>query len=431
MNSSYRQADDLAVQSGRTVIRNATRGRLPYLLWPIWLVWLPLLLPPVVDLFRTESISLHLVAIILCVGLFVSLYVWGSWQNLYELDNALMPLSYTPKYKWLLAGTLIGLSLIVVVLSHANSQWLELFIFSSAYVNGSFRPRYGLPLVGLIIALSLIVGRLIGLNTFDVLQNDAILVVTGITTISLVRAFVASRELTMAREEIARLAVMNERLRIARDLHDLLGHNLSLIALKSELARRLIAVSPERAAIEIGDVETVARTTLQEVREAVGLYRQPTLPSELHGAQEMLTAAGIAYQYEGTLSAIDDLPATIEGALGWTIREGVTNVIRHSRAQHCLIQLMRDPQMVAVEIVNDSAPLLDRETGTWQGIAGIKISNGGHGLHGLTERITALGGRCESGARADGGFRLAVSVPLSPLSHKLRSSQDSTASDNL
>src|SRR6185312_775970 len=91
--------------------------------------------------------------------------------------------------------------------------------------------------------------------------------------------------------ELARLAVAEERLRVARDLHDLLGHTLSMIALKSELARRLVAQDPERAAQEIAEVEGVARQTLREVREAVAGYRHPTLQSELEGAQQLLEAA--------------------------------------------------------------------------------------------------------------------------------------------
>ncbi len=223
---------------------------------------------------------------------------------------------------------------------------------------------------------------------------------------SMVRFNQTSRELRSAREEIARLAVTNERLRIARDLHDLLGHNLSLIALKSELARRLLTVAPERAATEISDIETVARTTLQEVREAVASYRQPTLASELQGAQEILAAAGIAYRYEGDAEIIATLPASIEAALSWVVREGVTNVIRHSRAHHCTIRLNRSSNTVRVEVIDDGSgvPLTVTSTGS--------LTGSGNGLRGLSERVSALGGSCEVGPRKEGGFRLAVALPL-------------------
>jgi two-component system, NarL family, sensor histidine kinase DesK len=212
-------------------------------------------------------------------------------------------------------------------------------------------------------------------------------------------------QLRIAREEITRLAVTTERLRIARDLHDLLGHNLSLIALialKSELARRLVSVAPERAIVEISDVENVARTTLQEVREAVSAYRQPTLKSELQAAQEILAAAGIAYRYDGDESMIDSLPTTIEAVLSWTVREGVTNVIRHSRAHQCTIRVTRDAQEIGIEVIDDGA-----------GVSSINSSDiEGNGLRGLAERVEKLGGRCEASPRVGGGFLLAVSVPL-------------------
>ena len=231
-----------------------------------------------------------------------------------------------------------------------------------------------------------------------------------------------------AREEVARLAVMTERLRIARDLHDLLGHNLSLIVLKSELARRLVGVSPERAVVEISDVEQVTRSTLQEVREAVGNYRQPTLSNELHGAQEILAAAGIAYRYESdesnesdesSQSDLETFPTAIEAALAWAIREGVTNVIRHSLAHQCTIRVTRDMYDAHVEVLDDGAgDALVSATqpkdavpanGTNNGGTG---SNGGNGLRGLAERVETLGGHFQAGPRAGGGFCLAVSVPL-------------------
>ena len=217
-----------------------------------------------------------------------------------------------------------------------------------------------------------------------------------------------------AQDEAARMAVMTERLRIARDLHDVLGHNLSLITLKSELARRLAGSASDRLASEIGDIEQVARTTLQEVREAVGNYRQPTLASELHGAQEILTAAGISCQYDNNESDIESLPAAIEAVLAWALREGVTNVIRHSRAHSCTIRVTRGMQNAQVEIIDDGAGMTKAAVAQQDG-AGSAQSNGhvGNGLRGLSERVAALGGCFESGPHDDtSGFRLAVSVPL-------------------
>ena len=185
-------------------------------------------------------------------------------------------------------------------------------------------------------------------------------------------------------------------------MHDLLGHTLSLIALKGELAGRLIAQEPARAAQEIHEVERVARQSLREVREAVAGYRQPALHSELEGARQLLEGAGIACTLEQTAGA---LSPKSDAALAWTVREGVTNVIRHSRARNCAIRVNGANGRVRVELINDgySEAEPDRARGT-----------GGCGLCGLRERVAALGGQLESGpALANGqpGFRLFVEIP--------------------
>src|SRR5438309_515445 len=160
--------------------------------------------------------------------------------------------------------------------------------------------------------------------------------VVGLTAVAGQLLIQANRQLSQAREQIARLAVGEERLRFARDLHDLLGHSLSVIALKSELAGRLIKTTPGLAAHEVEDIEKVARDALRDVREAVAGYRQPTLAAELAGAHEALTAAGIDYRAEDEHMP---LPPAIEAVLDWTVREGVTNVMRHSKAKRCEIRI--------------------------------------------------------------------------------------------
>ncbi len=386
-----------------------TRHRFPYLLWPMWIVWLPLLIPPIMDFVRAQPGTLRLVTTLVGVGLFVALYIWATWKCVYELGSLSVPRVSTSRLKWLTVGCMILLSFCLALLAHLNSNWLDTFIFTGAYISGALPPRKALPAVGVTVVFSLLAGAFIGLSWFETIQSNIILIVTWVTTISLVRTFVAGRELSNAREEIARLAVTNERLRIARDLHDLLGHNLSLIALKSELARRLITVSPERATLEISDVEHVARTTLQEVREAVGRYRQLTLSGELHGAQEILAAAGIDCEIQGGQLADERLPTEIEAGLGWVMREGVTNVIRHSRAHHCRIRIGRDQSTVTVEITDDGPMVRTGSPSSDPRSSG----DSGYGLRGLNERIIALGGYCEAGVGKEGGFRLVVNVPLS------------------
>lgn len=228
----------------------------------------------------------------------------------------------------------------------------------------------------------------------------------GLDMTGIMRLSGVLRDLQAARLDLARQAVTDERLRLARDLHDLLGRTLSLIALKSELAGRVLDKEPERALQEIGDVETAARTALHEVREAVACSRPPALPNELDAARQMLNAAGIACRVE---YAGNSVPALASTALAWAVREGVTNVIRHSRARCCSIQVKALPDKVCVEIIND----LDSDHARRD--EGCADAPSGSGLLGLDERMVALGGRIEAGAYCSDGqpaFRLWAEVPV-------------------
>ncbi len=199
--------------------------------------------------------------------------------------------------------------------------------------------------------------------------------------------------LTAARAEVARLAAENERSRIARDLHDLLGHSLTTITVKAGLARRLAPLDPERAAEEITAVEQLSRRTLGEVRAAVAGYRDVTLVGELAGAHEVLRASGIDARLPGAVDAVD---ADAVEPFGWVVREAVTNVVRHSRATTCTITV--GPRWI--EIVDDGR--------------GAAPSHGdGHGLRGLRERLQHAGGTVSAHATTQGWV---VRAELSPIS---------------
>jgi len=204
-----------------------------------------------------------------------------------------------------------------------------------------------------------------------------------------------------AREEIAHLAVAEERLRFSRDLHDVLGHSLSVIALKSQVARRLIDRDPVAARTSLEELEAVAHESLAAVREMVTGYRQRSLAEELRNADEILTAAGIRVELPG-----DWLPpaAPADGLLAWAVREGVTNLLRHSRAESCRISIGSDAGRICLEIT-------DNGLGPRGGAESAAAAQGGSGLSGLRERMSAAGGTVEAGAAPGGGFRLRVEVP--------------------
>jgi two-component system sensor histidine kinase DesK len=226
-------------------------------------------------------------------------------------------------------------------------------------------------------------------------------IVVGCTNIFMAQRVRANARLQMAQEEIEQLAKLAERERIARDLHDVLGHTLSVIVLKSELAGRLFSRNPERAAAEIADVEHIARKALTEVREAIRGYRTEGLAAEIQRAHGVLDAAGVTLVCEETPLALT--PAE-ESVLSLVLREAVTNIVRHAQASHCTVRFEeKDGQTLLV--VEDN------------GRGGVRED--GNGVRGMRERIEALGGHFAvdapntAGAR---GTRLTIQIPATQIS---------------
>ncbi len=216
----------------------------------------------------------------------------------------------------------------------------------------------------------------------------AIPVVAVVTFVAL-QLLRGNHALAEARAELARMAAENERFRIARDLHDLLGHSLTAITVKAALARRLGAADPAHALQEIAEVETLARHSLADVRAAVTGYRDVTLAGELATGRELLRAVGITADLPGAVDIVDPVHQEL---FGWAVREGLTNVIRHAHASSCAVRLSRS----SVEIVDD-------------GVGGNAAP--GNGLSGLRERVAAAGGVLDAGPLQPRGWRLRVSLP--------------------
>ena len=383
-------------------------GRSPYLLWLIWLVWLPLIIPTILKFFQSRPTLPRLIATLVGVVLFFAVYLWSSWRRAQQLVISPAPSKHIEVWTWLVITVMTLLSIALTL--YGGSEWQALFFYASGYIGGSLPIRRTVLVSLALMLLALVTGWLAGLTLLDLVQAVVFIPAIVFITKSVMWSITTSWELRAAREEIARLAVMTERLRIARDLHDLLGHNLSLITLKSELAGRLLTKAPERAATEISEIEQVARTTLQEVREAVASYRQPSLASELQAAREILTAAGITSDFEGDEGSLGSLPTAAETVLAWTVREGVTNVIRHSRARQCSIRMQREKHTIVAEIRNDG--LCTPPVSTALSKDAISTNASGNGLRGLAERVHALGGRFSASPCSDNDFCLTVSVPL-------------------
>ncbi|WP_405645762.1 sensor histidine kinase [Streptomyces sp. NBC_00019] len=202
-------------------------------------------------------------------------------------------------------------------------------------------------------------------------------------------------ELDEARETRARLAVAEERLRFGRDLHDVMGRNLAVIALKSELAVQLARRGRPQAEEQMVEVQRIAQESQREVRDVVRGYREADLGVELTGAQGVLEAAGIRCEVSGEAAG---LPVDVQSALGWVVREATTNVLRHGDAGRCAVDVRVTRECVVLKVEND-------------GVAA-PSGPGGSGLAGLRERLAAVDGTLEAGPVGDGVFRVVASVPL-------------------
>ncbi|NUP03054.1 MAG: sensor histidine kinase [Nonomuraea sp.] len=224
-----------------------------------------------------------------------------------------------------------------------------------------------------------------------VLLGGGFLAFTSAFSVWLLNAVYALDE---ARETRARLAVAEERLRFGRDLHDVMGRNLAVIALKSELAVQLARRGRPEAEEQMIEVQRIAQESQREVREVVRGYREADLGVELAGAQGVLAAAGIECTVSG---AVAGLPLDVQSALGWVVREATTNVLRHGDAKRCTVAVQRSGEGVVLTVENDGA---DGPSGP-----------GGSGLAGLRERLAAVGGTLEAGVVREGAFRLVAQVP--------------------
>ncbi|MFG2876306.1 histidine kinase [Streptomyces sp. NPDC048337] len=204
-------------------------------------------------------------------------------------------------------------------------------------------------------------------------------------------------ELDRSREAQSRLAVAEERLRFGRDLHDVMGRNLAVIALKSELAVQLARRERPEAVDQMIEVQRIAQESQREVRDVVRGYREADLAVELEGARGVLSAAGMDCRVD--FEAGRALPSEVQSALGWVVREATTNVLRHGDAQSCLIRLTA-PEAGSVTLVveNDGAP--DSPAGP-----------PGSGLAGLRERLAVLDGTLRAGPVGGGRFRLCAEIP--------------------
>jgi two-component system sensor histidine kinase DesK len=286
-------------------------------------------------------------------------------------------------------GLLLLLTLPAFLVLGTSTTSLWVFV---AVAGGMLFPFGAAMAIGVVLAVAMLV--------IDAIAGDPLSWELALTLVALT-AFMAgfaanvrlNIELRETREELAVAAVAAERERIGRDLHDILGHSLTAIAVKAGLARRLLASDPAAAGTEIGDVERLAREALKDVRATASGYREVSLTAELGVAAGVLRAAGIRADLPATA---DDVDPDAREALGYVLREAVTNVVRHSRARTCRVVL----HSRSIEIVDDG-----------DGVDRNPTAGTGAGLQNLADRMGAQGGSCEAGPGPDGGFVIRAGLP--------------------
>ena len=374
-------------------------------------IWLVYLVSPVAGLFGHHHGVLWIagglaITAAFCVIYLITVCNCGVWPR---------------QARWGLIAIAVLAALACVVYGYA---WTPLWIYVSAAAGMVLAaPDYGrgtaLRGVLAVAACYVFFSWLTHAGTAEFLAVLLPVLLVGVVMIGFREQIQLMNDLTQARETVAKLAANEERLRLARDMHDLTGQSLSTITLKSELAAKRLArlpVSAERDAVlgDLGDIGRVSRQTLHDIREAVSGYRRPTLAIEAITARNALEAAGIRLDDDpGLTLRSGTFDADAEAVLAWCLREAVTNVIRHSGARTCRIRLIQHPGELSLEVSDDGRGPGGQDAG----------ASHGAGLRGMSERLSTAGGRLLLGAadpglgnrpgnRQNQGFKLTATVPV-------------------
>ncbi|HWG00307.1 MAG TPA: histidine kinase [Trebonia sp.] len=390
--------------------------------WRVMLsgVWLVYLIQPTVTLFQhhfgTAKIALGIAILaVFCVtycGMFL------TWTHPLRRVAWVLPLLFV-------------LASLGSLLFDDISKWNLLWVYVSVACGLMLRSYRAATLAVLASATSFLVCSVIARDsTTDYLVSLLPVILVGFVMIGGRKQHELVQELRQARETVARMAASQERLRLARDMHDLTGQSLSTITLKSELTARLLGRLPEgaerdRVRDEVEQIAAVSRQTLRDIREAISGYRRPTLAVEIITARNVLESAGITAHDDPELTLLSgSFDPDAEAALAWCLREAVTNVVRHSGARNCDIRLIRHARTLALEVTDDGRALAappslepslepSAEPSPQPLGPSPEWSLGplaGTGLRGMSERLSAVGGRLELRPAAD-GFRLVATVP--------------------
>jgi two-component system sensor histidine kinase DesK len=342
-----------------------------------WLIYLPIVLMDPIASTRAGNVPWWLwPATIAGLVIFLISYFLGYWPP----RSRLLYIAWVQTF-------------LAVVFAPINTGSAVFFVYAASFAAMMDNGRRALQMVLLIALIGAVTAIITKAPVYFWISAAGLTLLVGGVNLHFAQVHRAQHKLRLAQDEVEHLAAVAERERIARDLHDVLGHTLSLIILKSELASKLAEREPARAAREIQEVEAVARKALQEVREAIRGYRA-TLADEVERARALLKAADVDARF-----AVAALPLSQAHAetLALALREAVTNVVRHARARHCSVTVAAHGAVALLEVSDDGSGDMRAE---------------GAGLRGMRERIEALGGTLER--TRERGIRLIVRLPMQP-----------------
>jgi two-component system sensor histidine kinase DesK len=330
------------------------------------------------------------------------LYEWQKLTGIgFFLGIALLQVLHSERRLERLRTRLFPWSLVLqAVLTYIPPLFFDIYWGGMAGFLGAsglmlLRPRWGWTLFGLVVVIAGVSGPFEGWSALAIVYMVLSTMLASLIVWALTRLSLLVVQVQAGREELARVAVVRERLRFARDLHDLLGYSLSTIVLKSELTKRLVSGSPMEALTELDDILLVSRQALTDVRAVSRGYREMSLCEEAEAARSVLEAAGIRAEVDLTVrpprGRLDTILATV-------LREGVTNLLRHSKAEQCVIATRAEDDEIWLTIANDGV---------------VRTCNsGGSGLQNLTARLVPVGGRLSWSTEDDGWFVLRAVAKL-------------------
>ena len=285
-----------------------------------------------------------------------------------------------------------AICVIGTVLTLVNPGAGVFFVYASAFAAHVGQPKQSLATIAIILAYIVLLAWLRDLPAYFYVPALTFSIMIGGVNVFQREMAKKNTQLKLSQEEVKRLATTAERERIARDLHDLIGHTFSMLTMKAQLAQKLFDHDTDKARQEIAELEQISRSALAEVREAVTGYRQKDMATELANAKTLLNSIEVDFHYHIPETP---LPANIDSTLGFIVREAVTNLVKHANATRCQITLSEAARQLKLTIADNGSS---------------KAGPEGNGLKGMRERVAQLGG--ELSLDHTQGFCITVTVPL-------------------